>query len=122
MHMILTYLHLGWWLSPPALVLWWARRWLVTPWGRYVTSVPAPTDDKRPHYFITVRHVHWWPPFSDYDVTYRSFWYTAQDCYYWAEERTGATILDERDRQLTRMVRAAESRAKETEEILKDQK
>ena len=53
MAMVYAYLYLAWWLLPPALVLWWARRWLLTPWARYVTRT-----ETKAGVFMTVRHVH----------------------------------------------------------------
>lgn len=108
------------------------------PWGRYVTHSAVPRAEKaKPSYgaaketepkqwFITVRHVHWWPPFADYDVTYRSFYqktglYSAER-YWWASEVTGRTISNERDGMLTAMVMIADTRFEETEEMLKGTK
>jgi len=132
MKMIAAYLSLAWWLLPPAILLWWARRWLLTPWARYVSHTTEPGQEAkvvnyvmreatRTNWFLTVRHVHWWPPFSDYDVTYRSFissdLYTTR--YWWASENTGETVSEQRDNMLTSMAKIADYRARETEEMLK---
>lgn len=132
MSMISTYLHLVWWLLPPGLVLWWARRWLLIPWARYMSHSVVPAAKPKPgckpelrQWFITVRHVHWYPPFADFDRTYRSFWtknspYEGE--YWWAAEVSGEQISGDHDSYLTAMCRIADARQLETEELLKDQK
>jgi len=123
MKMLIAYAYLAWYLMPPALVLWWARRWLLTPWARYVSHEKCPvlnTDKERDHqpWFMTVRHVHWYPPFTDYEVTYRSFrsdrWHT-----FWAREGTGSLLLEGQCRLLDNQLIIAESRVRETEELIK---
>lgn len=126
MTMISMYLHLAWWLLPPALVLWWGKRYLLTPWARYVEHSPVTSEkkqyrvaDETKQWFLTVRHVHWYPPFSDYDVTYRSFTSAANNRYWWAAEATGAQVSNGHDRHLTSIAVIADSRLEETAELLR---
>ncbi len=123
MTMIKAYIYLAWWLMPPALVLWWARRWLLTPWCRYVSHTKGFRSTKYPdweNYFVTLRHVHWYPPFSDFDRTYRSFINGSR--YYWANEGTGDMVSNKRDQLITNVVLIAEDRLKETDDLLKEEK
>lgn len=131
MTMLHTYGTLAWWLLPIALVVWWARRRLFTPWARFVSYCRLPPEKKpggQRHWFVTVKRVHWYPPFGDYLETYRSFaktggrYWWAGDSYCWAEEVTGHQVSDGRDAQLTAMCMIADSRADELDEMLRDVK
>lgn len=104
----------------PLLLLWWLRAWLLTPWASYVNH--DKTKDGK--VFMTVRRVHWYPPFSKYDERWFSADREGRHGRTWTRETDGATatsgaeFLPNRAPKLSGMFDAADARVNLTEEIL----
>lgn len=106
----MTYLY----IFGAAFAVYYFRRYWLTPWARYVSH----SSTKRNDNFLTVKHVAWYPPFLDQEVTYHNF---RGD---WANVSTGnvpwgASYKHEfHQLALDGILQAAVARDIETEEIL----
>jgi len=106
----------------PAFLLWWFRRWWMAPWGTYVSHEVVLLEketvrSKEKRYLMTVRHRRWYPPFSEYDVTWARHLNGSR--YVWARERTGEVAFDWSHYKLDWMLEAAIVRQAQTEEMVK---
>lgn len=99
-------------------LVYYLRKYWLSPWATYVSHTRTKAGDT----FLTVKHVHWYPPFLEHQETY----HTSTEGV-WANERTGVLckkrdwtdMIPSRDerRMLTAMVRIAEARKVELEEL-----
>jgi len=107
-----------------AAFLYYIRKYWMSPWARYVSHIVT----KENGYFLTVKHVHWYPPFLEYEATYHRFpnkeyMHTVR---HWANTETGyvpngtdATYSHSgRQLKLDGILQAAIARDAETRELI----
>jgi|SRR6478609_1187354 len=107
-------------------LVYYIRRYWMSPWATYISH----SETRRNGVFLTVRHVAWYPPFLSYDETYHQAHredYNTRTIN-WSNSRTGTIPLgcpkysyDDQSchqRQLSCMLKSAQARSAEIEEIL----
>lgn len=104
-----------------ATALWWTRRWVFMPWARYKSH----TKTKSGGTFLTVTHVHWWPPFLDFERTYYRDGAECATPSCWMHEETGkiyrySSTKDNHHDHLSAVLIAAMARKEELEDLLGD--
>lgn len=90
--------------------VYYCRRVWLTPWGMYVRH----TETKTAGVFMVVRHVHWYPPFLDFTLTYHL---SPSVHSAWTEETSGHEPDAAHRKLLTNMHFAAKYREAETEDL-----
>ncbi len=98
-------------VSAIVFVIYYLRRYWLTPWARFVSF----TSTKRGDWFLTVKHVHWYPPFLDYEATYHLY---NKGC--WSDDKTGSVPWDSHQDQLTWITQAQLARERQVNEIMED--
>lgn len=96
-----------------AFAIYYFRRYWLTPWGTYVSH----SETKAGDVFLVVRHVHWYPPFLDFERTYHG-----SGIHSWSEEKSGnllrANGTNDPQSRLDAMLVAAKARQAELDEIM----
>ncbi len=92
-------------------MVYYLRKYWLNPWATYVSH----SDTKTGHTFLTVKHVHWYPPFLEYNEVYHHSRGTV-----WSSEKTGRIPDDSdlnRQVKLTNIYLVAKARLEELEEL-----
>lgn len=110
-------------IAAAIFLAYYVRRFWLAPWARYVRHSVVKASAPIVSAFLTVKRVHWYPPFLEYEETWHS---NCRDNWgrTWFRESDGAQaantmsfVLPDRASRLTAMLEAARAREVETEEL-----